>query len=201
MTPGDAKTNVAIEAAFASKPSEAALVTIGNQIAVTYMQAALRYLNKIDKDVTADPPTEFREHMGEGHSFAQVLVMLEGGMPAAVQTMYTKQPCTVAPVNAAAGPCAGPGAMPHLRGRRAWPRTIRSPSCTCAGGLYEGALAVLTPLIPANTEMGKLNEGTVKEAADKAAADAKAAADKAATSSATAATAGFLAVVIGVLAA
>merc|ERR1711865_1019873 len=150
-------------------PSAAALKTINDQIAVTYMQAALRYLNKIDKDVTAKPPTEFREHMGEGHSFAQVLVLLESGIPAQVQTMYTAQPCTVTPVNADAGPCAGPG------------------------GLYEGALAVLTPLIPANTEMGKLNEGTVKED--------KAAADKAAASSATAATAGFLAVVIGVLAA
>ena len=76
-----------------NEATAANVVIIQEQIKVTYIQAALRYLNKMDKDLAADPMlgehgrsrllslvcaahtratlcfAEHREHQGEGHSF------------------------------------------------------------------------------------------------------------------------------------
>ena len=48
---GEAKTNVAVEAAFGTA-SSANYDIIRDNILTTYIQASLRYANKVDKDVT-----------------------------------------------------------------------------------------------------------------------------------------------------
>ena len=63
-----ANTNVAIMNAF-NEATAANVVIIQEQIKVTYIQAALRYLNKMDRALAADPIWEHREYQGEGHSF------------------------------------------------------------------------------------------------------------------------------------
>ena len=63
-----AATNVAIMNAFL-EATPANVVIIEEQIKVTYIQAALRYLNKMDRALAADPIWEHREYQGEGLSF------------------------------------------------------------------------------------------------------------------------------------
>ena len=86
-----AATNVAIMNAFL-EATPANVEIIKEQIKVTYIQAGLRYLNKVDKDLVADPPTmgSVREHQGEG--WAYVLVarsFLSAGTFAVVEGLYT----------------------------------------------------------------------------------------------------------------
>ena len=68
QTEGDATTNQNVEKAFADGITQANLDIIKNNIKITYISAALRYLNKMDSDLTGTV-SEHREHQGEGHSF------------------------------------------------------------------------------------------------------------------------------------
>ena len=73
------ETNQAVETAFGAGITQANLDIIENNIKITYISAALRYLNKMDSDLTStvDPPVfaEHREHQGEGHSFWRTAVV------------------------------------------------------------------------------------------------------------------------------
>merc|ERR1719181_470331 len=73
QTAGDAKTNQAVETAFGGAITTDNLNIIKKNIQITYISAALRYLNKMDKDLTGTV-TEHREHQGEGHSFWRAAV-------------------------------------------------------------------------------------------------------------------------------
>ena len=61
-------TNQNVETAFGGSITPANLDIIKKNIQITYISAALRYLNKMDKDLTGTV-SEHREHQGEGHSF------------------------------------------------------------------------------------------------------------------------------------
>ena len=67
------ETNQNVEVAFGGTPNAANLAIIANNIQITYISAALRYLNKMDKDLTGTV-AEHREHQGEGHSFWRAAV-------------------------------------------------------------------------------------------------------------------------------
>ena len=62
------ETNQAVETAFGGAITTDNLNIIKNNIKITYISAALRYLNKMDSDLTGTV-SEHREHQGEGHSF------------------------------------------------------------------------------------------------------------------------------------
>ena len=62
------ETNQAVETAFGAGITQANLDIIKENIQITYISAALRYLNKMDNDLTGTV-SEHREHQGEGHSF------------------------------------------------------------------------------------------------------------------------------------
>merc|ERR1711907_596870 len=66
-----AATNIAILNAFL-EATPANVAIIQEQIKVTYIQAALRYLNKMDNDLMSSPVAEHREHQGEGYAFFKV---------------------------------------------------------------------------------------------------------------------------------
>ena len=68
------ETNQNVEAAFAGAPDATNLNIIKETIQITYISAALRYLNKMDNDLTGTV-TEHREHQGEGHSFWRTAVV------------------------------------------------------------------------------------------------------------------------------
>eukprot|EP01051_Picozoa_sp_SAG22_P008807 SAG22_NODE_693_length_7872_cov_13.111797_8_plen_433_part_00 len=107
---GEAEANVAISAAFGTMIS-ANYDIIEANIIVTYVQATLRYANKIDKDVTACPATEHREHQGEGQSFGARLIQnipgltLSSDINTALANVYMETPCG----SGTDGPCEGPG--------------------------------------------------------------------------------------------
>ena len=61
-------TNQAVETAFGAGITQTNLDIIKETIQITYISAALRYLNKMDSDLTGTVG-EHREHQGEGHSF------------------------------------------------------------------------------------------------------------------------------------
>ena len=67
-------TNQNVEMAFGAGITQANLDFIKENIQITYISAALRYLNKMDNDLTGTV-TEHREHQGEGHSFWRTAVV------------------------------------------------------------------------------------------------------------------------------
>merc|ERR1711865_814614 len=84
-----AKTNVAVFNAFLVATA-ANKAVIANAIKVTYIQALLRYLNKMDNDFAANPLLEHREHQGEGLSFFKVAEpFLNSGVNGVIESMYT----------------------------------------------------------------------------------------------------------------
>merc|ERR1719162_1945131 len=83
-----AKTNVAVFNAFLVATA-ANKAVIANAIKVTYIQALLRYLNKMDNDLN---PTviEHREHQGEGLAFFKVAEpFLNSDVNGVIESMYT----------------------------------------------------------------------------------------------------------------
>merc|ERR1712093_675551 len=129
----EAEANVAISNAF-GKMTEDNYKIIEANIAVTYIQATLRYANKIDKDVTACPPTEHKEHQGEGHSFGMRLLenipglTLSSATKTALTDVYMKSPCE----KGTASPCEG------------------------AGGAYCTLLPLMKQLVPSGATLGTL---------------------------------------------
>jgi len=83
-----AKTNVAVANAFLSA-TKANVAVIEKAIKVTYIQATLRYLNKMDNDLKPTM-TEHREHQGEGLAFCQAAKpYLNSAVSAVIEPMYT----------------------------------------------------------------------------------------------------------------
>ena len=79
-------TNQAVETAFGAGITQANLDIIKENIQITYISAALRYLNKMDRDLTGTV-TEHREHQGEGHSFWLTAVVADYDEPAAIDAL------------------------------------------------------------------------------------------------------------------
>ena len=67
------ETNQNVEAAFAGVPDATNLATIQKNIQITYISAALRYLNKMDKDLTGTV-SEHHEHQGKSHVKSRAVV-------------------------------------------------------------------------------------------------------------------------------
>merc|ERR1711907_604284 len=130
---GEAEANVAINEAFGTMTSDNYDIIRAN-IIVTYVQATLRYANKIDKDVTACPATAHFEHQGEGHSFGMRLLQnipdltIPSDLTTALTSVYMVTPCD----NTTVSPCEG------------------------AGGAYCSILPGLTELVPTSATLGTL---------------------------------------------
>eukprot|EP01052_Picozoa_sp_SAG31_P004228 SAG31_NODE_173_length_21354_cov_16.826112_21_plen_435_part_00 len=130
---GEAEANVAINAAFGTMSSTNYDIIEAN-IIVTYVQATLRYANKIDKDVTACPATAHFEHQGEGHSFGMRLLQnipgltIPSDLTTALTSVYMETPCD----NTTVSPCEG------------------------AGGAYCSILPGVTALVPTGATLGSM---------------------------------------------
>jgi len=137
ISDGEAKANTAIETAFVTA-SSANYAIIRNNILITYIQATLRYANKIDKDVTGTPASEYREHQGEGHSFGAMLissipgVTLSSAITTALDNTYMASPCTTG---------ANSGA------------TSDSTLCSGTSGRYCTLLPLLNAIVPSGTTL------------------------------------------------
>ena len=85
-------TNQAVETAFGAGITQTNLDIIKETIQITYISAALRYLNKMDNHLTGTPVTEHREHQAEGHSFWLTAVVAgydEAAAIDALDALYT----------------------------------------------------------------------------------------------------------------
>ena len=90
-----AATNVKILNAFLTK-STGNVEIIKEQIKVTYIQAALPDLNKIDNDMADTPKLEHREHQGEGYGFYKVgKAYYSAEADALLESLYTQALDTV----------------------------------------------------------------------------------------------------------
>ena len=186
---GEAQANVLINDAFKTR-SEANLQIIKDNIAITYIQASLRYANKIDKDVTTCPASQHLEHQGEGQSFGMRLlqnlpsITLDTATNDELVSIFMASPCD--------------SSSDHTD----------SSSCRGAGGRYCRLLPLLTALVPTGTELGSMVAGeSPRTCPDDAAYAACPTPEEAAVtappakSSASAAAAGFAGVVGAMVAA
>jgi hypothetical protein len=89
QSPCTAPTNTAINAALDATPAAGSGALVSAQIMATYIQATLRYVNKMDKDMAGGGGTASWKNQGEGWGFSLVIAdSLEAANAATIEGLY-----------------------------------------------------------------------------------------------------------------
>jgi hypothetical protein len=89
QSPCTAATNTAVMAALAGTAGAAAATAAAAPIMATYIQATLRYVNKMDKDIAGGAATAGWKNQGEGWGFSLVIAdSLEDANAATIDGLY-----------------------------------------------------------------------------------------------------------------
>merc|ERR1711871_1749632 len=89
QSPCTAATNTAVMAALAGTASAATATAVTAPIMATYIQATLRYVNKMDKDVAGGAVTASWKNQGEGWGFSLVIAdSLETATATTIDGLY-----------------------------------------------------------------------------------------------------------------
>jgi hypothetical protein len=89
QSPCTAPTNTAINAALDATPAAGSGALVSAQIMATYIQATLRYVNKMDKDIAGGAATAGWKNQGEGWGFSLVIAdSLEDANAATIDGLY-----------------------------------------------------------------------------------------------------------------
>ena len=89
QSPCTAPTNVAILAALGAAPAAGTAALVSAQITATYIQATLRYVNKMDRELAGGAATAGWKNQGEGWGFSLVIAdALETANAATVDGLY-----------------------------------------------------------------------------------------------------------------